>query len=770
MRPTVRRVAGLLLLVALSLSWPASAGAASRPSGGPEPHAVTPSPRVVLVFLPGLDWPEFRDALAAGALPHLAQLARGGMLGLLNAQTGGRGVTPGDAYVSLGAGARAAGGAGAGEALQAEATLQGVAVGDLYRVRFGRPAPGGRVLHVGLPAIERANGELPYSVRVGALGEALRGAGIPTAVVGNADVLNPVAAGSGPSAAAAVAAGPGRFVAAVVTDPQGVVDRGLVDRQVLVRDPAFPGGWRSDHAALAAAALASVDQGGVRGGVVAVETGDLWRLQVERERMSPAAYAAARRRALVRADGLAGALAAALDPRRDLLLVLSPFPSEEARLLGAFLTPAVAWGRGITPGLITSATTRQPGVAANLDLAPTVLAAYGLAPAPAMYGRPMRVAPAGDPVASTDALYRRTLANHLRRPFLVKAYITLQIVVLLAALAGFGLRLSTSRVIRPLLVALTAVPLAYLLLALWPLASVGVSALAAGGLTVALAGLALLAGRGDPLAPFALVASATVLAVGADAAAGSRLMESSPLGHSLIAGARYYGVGNEYMGVLLGSSVIGGAILIDRVPAGRGGAVARGVVAAVWAITLFLLASPAIGANFGGTAAVAVAYAATAARLASPRLGLRHVAAAAGFAALVLAAATAYDTARDVSVQSHAGRAAGALQRGDWQVLADLVARKVAMNVKLIRWTRWSLLFLISLGVYAWWSLRPPAPLARALARRRALAAGFTGASAGSLAALLLNDSGIVAAATAMIFASAPLIDILLGGNHRADA
>lgn len=757
-----KAIALLLLCIGLLGLPPAAAAALERPgeetisSGKPEP------PRMVLVFLPGLDWPEFRDALAAGALPNLSRLVRGGALGLINAQTGGRFATPGDAYATMGTGVRAAGGEAAGEAMQAGEEIRNVGADQVYRVRLGQPSPGGEVLHVGLPSIARASGQLPYPVRVGALGEALHAAGVPTAVVGNADVIDPVPTGSRPGRQVA---GPGRFAAAVVMDQAGVVDRGRVDRLVLTFDPAFPGGWRSDYAALEADALASLSHGGV----AAVETGDLRRLQAEEERMAPGAYAAARRQALVRADGLVGTLAGVLDRRRDLLLILSPYPSDQAGDLGAFLTPALAWGRGVAPGLLTSATTRGRGLAANIDVAPTVLAAFGIGPPPFIYGQPLSGIPTIDQVGTVDALYRRTLANHIRRPLLVKAYITLQIVVLLAALAGLALRLSMPRVIRPLLVALTAVPLAYLLLALWPLAPPATSCLIAAGLTAALTALALLAGRGDPLAPFALVAAVTAAAVAGDALTGSRLMETSPLGHSLIAGARFYGIGNEYMGVLLGASLIAGAVLLDRLPAGRRGAAVKGGVLAAWTGILFVLASPAIGANFGGTAAVAAAYAVIAARLASPRLRPHHLLAAAGFAVLVLAAAAAFDAVRDVSVQSHLGRAAAAAERGDWRTVADMATRKVAMNIKLIRWTRWSLLFLISLGIYAWWSLRPPAPLARALARRAALAAGFTGVAAGSLAALVLNDSGIVAAATAMIFASAPLIDLLLNEAPARD-
>ena len=42
-------------------------------------------------------------------------------------------------------------------------------------------------------------------------------------------------------------------------------------------------------------------------------------------------------------------------------------------------------------------------------------------------------------------------------------------------------------------------------------------------------------------------------------------MKVSMLGYDPIGGSRYYGLGNEYMGVLIGSLVIGCMVLLDLV-------------------------------------------------------------------------------------------------------------------------------------------------------------------------------------------------------------
>ncbi len=757
------------LAAALALSAPVpNTMAASPPSPAaaeapPDRDAArVPVPRAVLILLPSLDWPEFLSALRAGAMPETHALLERGAIGLLNAQTGGK-PAPEDAYVTLGAGARAAGGRAAGEGFARGERLDGVPAAAVYRVRTGQPAPAGAILHVGLAGLAAAAADLDHPAVPGLLGETLHAVGRRIAVFGNADTaVPPGAAGSSWTGPA-----PGRFAVAVAMDRRGAVDEGLVGTTALRRADDAPGGWRTDTDRLAAGIRQALAGGA---GLVVVDTGDLWRIHAQRERMSPVAYVGARQEALARADRLVGVARRALDLRRDLLLVLSPFPSEEARQEGVALTPAVAWGRGFGPGLLTSGTTRHAGIAANTDVAPAILTAHGLPAPPAMSGRPLGWSAAGaasveDRLDRVDALYRQTVANHARRPFLIKAYIFFAVAVLALASLALARRLPVLSLLEPCLVALTAIPLSYLLLALWP----GESPLGAYGaalaITFALTALALAAGRGDWMRPFTAVALGTAMAVALDTLLGLDLMSRSPLGHSLIGGARFYGIGNEYMGVMVGASLMAGTALAEARP----GAAVRLAVLAGWAAVTALLAAPSLGANLGGTITAAVAFGFTGVRLFRPRVRPRDVAAVAAAAVAALALVVAFDLAAPPDSRSHIGRAVATTAGEGWPVVAQMAERKLEMNWKLIRWTNWSILFLTSLGVYAWLCLRPPGAVREALCSRPRLALGFGGVALAALVALASNDSGIVAAATAMIHASAPLVRLVAGRALAGD-
>ncbi len=99
---------------------------------------------------------------------------------------------------------------------------------------------------------------------------------------------------------------------------------------------------------------------------------------------------------------------------------------------------------------------------------------------------------------------------------------------------------------------------------------------------------------------------------------------------------------------------------------------------------------------------------------------------------------------------SHIGRAWRTLtqQAGGSGQLAAIVLRKLAMNIRLLRYTAWTqvlIAFLVILGAMA-------AGARGAFQRFRrdhfGLYAAFMGGLAGALAAMAVNDSGVVACAT----------------------
>jgi hypothetical protein len=136
-------------------------------------------------------------------------------------------------------------------------------------------------------------------------------------------------------------------------------------------------------------------------------------------------------------------------------------------------------------------------------------------------------------------------------------------------------------------------------------------------------------------------------------------------------------------------------------------------------------------------------------------------------AVLALVLVTA-ELARDPADRSHLGLA---LQQvtGDRGQLAAVAHRKLAVNLKLLRWTIWSRAALVSMGGYLLLCWRPSGLLGQVRADLPFIHAGVSTAAWTSVVALLCNDSGVVAAATALIPATAALL-LAAGGAQREKA
>jgi hypothetical protein len=247
--------------------------------------------------------------------------------------------------------------------------------------------------------------------------------------------------------------------------------------------------------------------------------------------------------------------------------------------------------------------------------------------------------------------------------------------------------------------------------------------------------------------------------IAADALTGGRLASTSLLGHSAVLGARYYGIGNELMGVLVGSAAVAGA--------GLSGMTWPSAAAA--AIAMIMLGHPRIGANFGGMVSAAVTSAVIA-TLAARRLPLSAgstrlrrgrlvtlagvcLAALGGSAALILWDAHSPEA-------SHIGRAWRAFTQRDGGSgqLAAIVARKLAMNIRLLRYTAWTQVLIAFLAILGAMAAGAHGVFQRFRRDRRSLYDALMGGLAGALAAMAVNDSGVVACAT---LAMMPTLTIL---------
>src|SRR5690606_1659723 len=233
----------------------------------------------------------------------------------------------------------------------------------------------------------------------------------------------------------------------------------------------------------------------------------------------------------------------------------------------------------------------------------------------------------------------------------------------------------------------------------------------------------------------AAVAGLTVAVALADTALGGYLAVRSPLGYSLVGGARYYGIGNEFMGILLGAAVVALGGMLQRFHVSRRPATL--MMAAGLAGLVVVLGASRMGANFGGAlaAAVTAVTAVTALQEAPLRLGSR-----------VILSAAVVMTADVLRGREPAlwGLAMQRLAAGYGTTRWGIIRRKGAVNLRLMRWTIWKRVFLATLGAMVLVVARPAGMYRRLVRQYPCLGAAFAASVAGSVAALIFNDSGIV--------------------------
>lgn len=641
-------------------------------------------------------------------------------------------------FVTLSAGVKAAGSREAGMSFDSGELLASGAVrttaAEFYTQTTGVPAPPEGVVCLGYSDLVRNNEPSRTDGNVGLLGAQLAGARKRASVAGNTDVYDKAI----------------RF-APLIACAGGAVPAGRVGGLTLPA-PREPGGLRTDMPALLSEArrlLGSSD-------MLVVDTGDTGRVDRQSATLSDEALAAARSRALARADAFTRELAGLLDLERDTLFVVAPGAPEDARLEADYATPFIAAGRGFAPGLLSSDSTRRAGLVSNTDFAPTVLELYDIGVPSSVTGSVTRLAtgpPEGGALSYLQGLDRQFLATRDSRWPTVVAYLALALLFFLVGLTCLPIarRMVGDRwqaKVRPLLApvacVMVATPLAFLLVGgfryeSWVFPAVFCAAYGlAGGL-----GAYFIARRNKRLDPVTLlcVFSATVILV--DLAFGGKMLVFPLLGVSSLEGLRYHGLSNAVAGLLLGYFIWGLAGLAGEA-AGRPGPARVATLVAV-AVMAFFVGFGSLGANVGGFVAAAATGLIFYFAAAPGRFGVKRVALVAGATASGTLALLVLDS---LLVRTHAGR----VVTGDSGRALTMLGRKLAILLGQVGGVLGLAVVLITgVLVLALWMKRPGAPWEERWHRDRTVTAAIFSLAAGGIIALVFNDTGITMMGTMMV-------------------
>lgn len=677
---------------------------------------------VVIVAIPSVSV----DDLAGPRVPTLTKLARDWSVGGMAIPTFDAPADLATTYTSLGAGRKA----------------RGQDPDDPDQALRTSGSIGGELTVVGWHQVVDDNLGLTHGAVPGLLGTAIEGAGLSTAVIGNADGSGFVKLGEDEPADLEFMER--RWAAMALANSAGKVDSGAVDGQVTIRDDSTASGFRTNGDAIEksfAGALTKAD-------VILVELADVYRegqvifppRDVEQEHPDPAGF---RDAALAREDANLARLLNHVDLEKDSLFVISTSgigPGERERLV-----VAIQAGVGAEEaGLLTSPTTLRPGIVTLSDVPPSILDLYGQEIPEGMDGRPMESID-GTPQRLeelSDIQAKALFHLEWRGPYFGSfAGVQLALYGLVAA-ALISRRRIWIRSTRLALLAFLAIPGAtYLWHAVSPeemSPPVAVTTLIA--LAVALAAIAHLPSRGrTTIGPPALICALTFLIIAVDLLTGAGLQISTLVGYSPIFAARFFGIGNLSFAIF-GTAAILGLALVGRMEM----RMAMITVTVIAGFTIFLIGSPSLGADFGGLLASAFAFGVIGLTLLDVRLDFKRLALLA-LAAVALGLLVGFiDWLRDPASQTHIGRFFGQLLQGDLSTVTETLRRKAAANVAIAQRNYFSFLVPI-IGLAVLLVFRSPRGLLRkVISETPVFKTVVVGAVAMNLAGFVLNDSGIV--------------------------
>jgi len=684
--------------------------------------------------------------ISADHTPTMYRLTREGAVGLISNRTL-RGRNTMDNSMSMGAGniGRVFNNGVMGFNQNEIVPDRGQLAGSLYHNLTGINPGNAAVLLVNLPEISAGIMKEHVTTLPGAMGEVLGNNGFTVCVLGNGDTDSEYS----------------RASVIIGMDAEGKIPLGDVGPNTIINTDASYLSRETNYDYL----IEQVDLNRQATDVMIVELSDLARLEVadtafdhimNKEKITRLAHI----------DRLINNIRANMNPQTDWLMIVSPSPPKLDVAAKNTFTPLLLYGKGVERGYLTSASTRRDYVVANTDIASSILAFFDLKDETGtMIGRPI----VSRQQVNTELLHQTqdlsdgtSTVNRLRVP-LVKGYVVFQIIIILLALAAIFWLAEWRRVLEPAMVSLVTVPLIYLCLGNFRLPADWQYIILAIFTVIFLTWLIMRIAGGNAVRAFFIIAVVTVLAVNLDLLTGSRLIQSSVLGYDPMAGARYYGVGNEFMGILLGSSIAAAAIAYQR----YSNRIMLIIIALLFILQCYLIASPSWGANSDGMLTAPIAFLVTLFLLGDFKLRWKSVGAIIGITLLATMAFTYYDMIRAPELQTHLGRAANQIAAGGLTEGLTIITRKLAMNLKLIRYTIWSWVFIVILLVMSLLVYRPVGAMMKLRQEKPYIVKGFGGIIAGALVGLVINDSGIVAASTTSIYLVVMMILLMLKQQRR---
>lgn len=644
--------------------------------------------------------------------PSLKKFLSESACGLMNIRTQAGYYNTGSGFLSLGSGNRSFAITTKGGAYERTEIIGHCNAGSIFKWSTGKGFQTSNLIVPEIGWIQNRAKEEVYSIQPGLLGEIFRSNGWRTYLLGDQDTI----------------IGTSRPGGYTMMDREGIIDGGLVGSKINKIDQAFPYRYRFNAGKI----LTEIKKLLKPGSLILVEFGDFARLDRFREEMLPGQYLKLKQEAWDSLDYFLDGIVHQFSGMEYRMLLLNPSISQEKT--SSMLAPVVIKGNGYSPGLLTSGTTNWNGLIANIDILPTLINLANLPVNQEFPGRVARSIPAENHLEKLAGLnYKINKINNAQRS-LLDWY--LWVISIGWAATALSILVKKRLVNGLILIAVAVMPLVMLILPFLPAFFWQEVSM----LLITLALTLLLMKFHSTDQRFLIISFFLWGGIIFDQFTGWNLIRFSALGYSAVGGSRYYGIGNEYVGVFLAVSLVlshlTNEILKSKWPA-----------LAILGLSTLTLGLPQLGINFGGTLAALVGFSFYAGRLYNIKWSNRKTWVILSFIMLIVASIGWWDSLREPNLQTHLGRFFKLLIEFNLSETWQIFYRKAAMNMKLFVFSSWTRIILLALIISCLIKL---ALKIRVVNSDKRLV--FYGILISGLTAFLLNDSGVVACGTCLAY------------------
>ncbi|GBF11931.1 hypothetical protein [Tepidibacillus sp. HK-1] len=681
--------------------------------------------QIVLIIINQLS---FYDQTKYKNIDGFKQLEQDGIKGAMNLNSASS-RSDANSYLTIGAGSRGIGVSDMGNSYQSYESIakyKGMNALEVYEQQTGSEVAERDDLILFLP-IEKLRDQIQkFPFYIGALGESLKQAGLTVKVYGNNDTFERI-----------------RYAPLITMDQTGL-SYGDVSENTLIKDRKRPFGVKTNYLYL----LEKWRENRELTDLLIFDLGDLYRLEQFRDQMNND-YEEQLRNVIYQEIGQFIQTIINQLNQNQTLIVLSPMVGQQAVKEDMLLSPVWVYHGQEQGNFLISGTTKRPGIVANIDIAPTILEKLEVKQPSYMLGQKIKSI---DENLSLEEEIQQISTTYRTRATVLYTYVGWQIFILILSiwvwLRNYKRSFSwiqiglLSMLFMPFLLLVTADWISnYAYLYLGTL--IGISLV-----------LAWLVQQLKPIKAFFLVGILIFLSITLDTFMGGPLMKRSYLGYDPIIGARYYGIGNEFMGVYIGATLL----FISHFLQMKKNGVTFFITLFVFAGISFILLYPTLGTNAGGAISAIVGTGIATIRFAGLTFNKKGIIWMLLILVLGLGMLLFINSIVPIESKSHIGRALSKLYQGDFTMIFQTIERKLAMNFKLIQVSSWSKVMVTSIFAMAIIFLKPQGTLKRVMEHYPDVFHGFFGIVAASITALFVNDSGVVAASTMIIFAAVPML------------